>query len=198
MLRGQTLAAVREELEVARAEAAQALDCLCAEREERAQDALQLKDAVPLSQHQEALSALTDQLAQATEELQGERTIRGHAQQEISRLEAELQAALKDIVTKEEHEKLKAALQRSLEESESKAQAAEDALSAKETELKELKSQKAAEQGAVSKEDHEAQRLSLQAEINTLTARLGDLTRKHEKTCTEVCVCVCVYVFMCE
>uniref|UniRef100_A0A672KCZ3 Uncharacterized protein n=1 Tax=Sinocyclocheilus grahami TaxID=75366 RepID=A0A672KCZ3_SINGR len=36
--------------------------------------------------------------------------------------------------------------------------------------------------------DHEAQRLSLQAEINTLMAQLADLARKHEKTCTEVCV----------
>lgn len=42
----------------------------------------------------------------------------------------------------------------------------------------------------MSKEDHEAQRLSLQAEINTLTAQLADLARKHEKTCTEVCIYV--------
>ncbi|KAJ8374426.1 hypothetical protein SKAU_G00050060 [Synaphobranchus kaupii] len=183
---GRTLAAVREELEVARQEAAQALDCLCAEREERAQDAMQLKDAVPLSQHQEALSALANQLAQAAQELQEERAVRGHAQQDISRLESELQAAQKDIVSREEHEKVKVALQRSLEESEGKVQAAEDALSSKETELRGLKSQKAAAQGAVSKEDHESQRLSLQAEINTITARMADLTRKHEKTCTEV------------
>lgn len=54
-------------------------------------------------------------------------------------------------------------------------------------ELRELKSQKAAEQGLISKEDHEALRLSLQAEINAVTARFNDLTRKHEKTCTEVC-----------
>ena len=57
-------------------------------------------------------------------------------------------------------------------------------------ELRELKSQKAAEQGLISKEDHEALRLSLQAEINAATARFNDLTRKHEKTCTEVSVCV--------
>lgn len=56
--------------------------------------------------------------------------------------------------------------------------------------MKELRSQKALEQGLVSKEDHEAQRLSLQAEINTLTAQLADLARKHEKTCTEVCIYV--------
>lgn len=61
-------------------------------------------------------------------------------------------------------------------------------MSEKETELKDLRSQKALEQGLVSKEDHEAQRLSLQAEINTLTAQLADLARKHEKTCLEVCV----------
>lgn len=80
----------------------------------------------------------------------------------------------------------------------SKAQAAQEALSEKETELKELKSQKAMEQGLVSQEDHEAQRLSLQAEINALTARMADLQRKHEKTCTEVSlntfVCICVGV----
>ncbi|KAK7889730.1 hypothetical protein WMY93_025290 [Mugilogobius chulae] len=53
-------------------------------------------------------------------------------------------------------------------------------------ELRELKSQKAAEQGLISKEDHEALRLSMQAEINAMTTRFNDLTRKHEKTCTEV------------
>lgn len=73
--------------------------------------------------------------------------------------------------------------------------AAQDALSEKETELKELRSQKALEQGLVSKEDHEAQRVSLQAEINTLTAHMADLTRKHEKTCTEVCQHLCVTLF---
>lgn len=52
--------------------------------------------------------------------------------------------------------------------------------------LRELKSQKAAEQGLISKEDHEGLRLSMQAEINAITARFNDLTRKHEKTCTEV------------
>lgn len=85
-----------------------------------------------------------------------------------------------------------AELQRSLQASESSAAAARGALTEKEMELRELKSQKAAEQGLISKEDHEALRLSLQAEINAITARFNDLTRKHEKTCTEVCV----YVYM--
>lgn len=79
-----------------------------------------------------------------------------------------------------------AELQRSLQASESSAAAAQEALGEKEMELRELKSQKAAEQGLISKEDHEALRLSLQAEINAAAARFNDLTRKHEKTCTEV------------
>lgn len=86
-----------------------------------------------------------------------------------------------------------AELQRSLQASESSAAAAQDALTEKEMELRELKSQKAAEQGLISKEDHEALRLSLQAEINAITARFNDLTRKHEKTCTEVCVYACMH-----
>uniref|UniRef100_A0AAR2LKN4 Ankyrin repeat domain 24 n=1 Tax=Pygocentrus nattereri TaxID=42514 RepID=A0AAR2LKN4_PYGNA len=182
----RSLAAVQEELEVARQEAAQALDCLVAEREGRVQDALQLRDAVPLAKHQEVLSAVAQQLGQTEKELQTERALREHAQAEVTRLENKLQAAQQGMVSKEEHEKIKEELQQRLEESRSAAEAAQDALSEKETELKELRSQKALEQGLVSKEDHEAQRLSLQAEINTLTAHLADLTRKHEKTCTEV------------
>uniref|UniRef100_A0A3B5LMX4 Ankyrin repeat domain 24 n=1 Tax=Xiphophorus couchianus TaxID=32473 RepID=A0A3B5LMX4_9TELE len=179
----QTLAAMKEELEVARQEAAQALDCLCAEREGRAQDALQLKDAVPLSKHKEALSAVSEQLAQTLQELQEEKTLRAQAEEQAANLQTELQAK-QDAIPKEEHEKEE--LQHALQASESSAAAVQEALSEKETELRELKSQKAAEQGLISKEDHEALRLSLQAEINAITARFNDLTRKHEKTCTEV------------
>ncbi|XP_056234261.1 ankyrin repeat domain-containing protein 24 isoform X1 [Seriola aureovittata] len=181
----RTLAAVREELEVARQEAAQALDCLCAEREGRAQDALQLKDAVALSKHKEALSAVSEQLAQTLQELQEEKTLRSHAEEQAAALEAKLKP-MQDAIPREEHEKIKAELQCSLQVSASSAAAAQDALTEKEMELRELKSQKAAEQGLISKEDHEALRLSLQAEINAITARFNDLTRKHEKTCTEV------------
>lgn len=102
----RSLAAVREELEVARQEAAQALDCLCAEREGRAQDALQLKDAVPLSKHKEALSAVSEQLAQTLQELQEERTLRGQAEERATRVETELQS-MQDAIPKEEHEKVK-------------------------------------------------------------------------------------------
>uniref|UniRef100_A0A4W5RQL3 Ankyrin repeat domain 24 n=1 Tax=Hucho hucho TaxID=62062 RepID=A0A4W5RQL3_9TELE len=182
----RSLRRVREELEVARQEAAQALDCLCAEREGRAQDTLHLRHAVPLSQRTEALTALSEQLAQTAQELQAERALRCHAQTETARLEAQLQATQQDLIPWEEHDEVKAELQRSLQASENSAAEAKEALSVKETELRDLRSQKAVEQGLVSKEDHESQRLSLQAEINTFTARFNNLTRKHEKTCTEV------------
>lgn len=102
----RSLAAVREELEVARQEAAQALDCLCAEREGRAQDAIQLKDAVPLAKHREALSAVSEQLAQTLQELHEEKTFHGQAEEKATRLETELQA-MQDAIPKEEHEKVK-------------------------------------------------------------------------------------------
>lgn len=97
---------MREELEVARQEAAQALDCLCAERESRAQDTLQLKDAVPLSKHKEALSAVSEQLAQTLQELQEEKSLRGQAEERVAGLETSLQA-MQDSVPKEEHENIK-------------------------------------------------------------------------------------------
>ncbi|XP_068599941.1 ankyrin repeat domain-containing protein 24 [Brachionichthys hirsutus] len=181
----RSLAAVTEELEAARQEAAQALDCLCAEREGRAQDALQIKDAVSLTKHKEALSGVSEQLAQTLKELQEEKSHRCQAEEQAARSEVKLQA-LQNAIPKEEHERLKAELQHLLQANESSAAAAQEALSEKEMELRELKSQKAAEQGLISKEDHEALRLSLQAEINAVTARFNDLTRKHEKTCTEV------------
>lgn len=101
-----SLAAVREELEVARQEAAQALECLCAEREGRAQDALQMKDVVSLSKHKEALSAVSEQLAQTLQELQEERSLRSQAEEQAAALEVKLQS-MQDAVPKEEHEKIK-------------------------------------------------------------------------------------------
>lgn len=102
----RSLTAVREELDVARQEAAQALDCLCAEREGRAQDALQLKDAVPLSKHRKALSAVSEQLAQTLQELQEEKTLRGKAEEQAATLEAKLQP-MQDAVPREEYERVK-------------------------------------------------------------------------------------------
>ncbi|KAM9461432.1 uncharacterized protein ankrd24 [Clarias gariepinus] len=173
----RTLSTVQEELEVTDVDA---LVGSCAEKAGCGQD------AVSLTKHQEELSAMKQQLAETETKLEAERALCEHAHEELARLKGDLQDAQHGMISKEEHEKIRAELQRSLEESQRTVTAAHEALSVKELELKELQSQKAVELEMVSKEEHEAQRLSLQAEINTLTACLADLTRKHEKTCTEV------------
>ena len=96
---------MREELEVARQEAAQALDCLCAEREGRAQEALRASPdaALALSKHKEALAAVSEQLAQSLRELQGEKAQRGRDGERIAQLEEQLQG-LQDAVPKEKHQ----------------------------------------------------------------------------------------------
>lgn len=96
---------------MARQEAAQALDCLCAEREGRAHDALQLKDAMPLSKHKEALAAVSEQLAQTLQELQEEKSLREQAEGQVAALEAKLHA-MQDAVPKEDHEKIKVRTER--------------------------------------------------------------------------------------
>ncbi|KAK3562084.1 hypothetical protein QTP86_027181 [Hemibagrus guttatus] len=183
---GRALTALLEELEEASQADMEELDDLHAGTGDGVDDALQMKDAVPLAKQQEALSAIMQQLSETEHKLQAERALCEHAHAEVARLKHDLQEAQHAMISKEEHEKIKVELQRSLEESQSAVAAAHEALSVKELELKELQSQKAVELDMVSKEDHEAQRVSLQVEINTLTACLADLTRKHEKTCTEV------------
>uniref|UniRef100_A0A8C9U0H8 Ankyrin repeat domain 24 n=1 Tax=Scleropages formosus TaxID=113540 RepID=A0A8C9U0H8_SCLFO len=131
-----------------------------------------------------------EELEAALAEKQAEdNTIVNNLRQRVSELEAALAEKQAERKAEEEGDGEQEAhvLQNKVQELQGEsAQAAQDALSARETELKEVRSQRAAEQGAVSKEEHEAQRLSLQAEINALTAQLADLARKHEKTCTEV------------
>ncbi|KAF4083520.1 hypothetical protein AMELA_G00142950 [Ameiurus melas] len=175
---GRTLRTVQEELEVTDMES---LNALCAGKEGCVHDTLQMKD----EEHQKALSAIMQQLTETENKLQAERALCENAHAELARLKSDLQDARHGMMSKEEHERIMAELQHTLEESQSAVAAAHEALNVKELELKELQSQKAVEMDMVSKEDHEAQRLSLQAEINTLTACLADLTRKHEKTCTE-------------
>ncbi|KAI5620731.1 ankyrin repeat domain-containing protein 24 isoform X3 [Silurus asotus] len=183
---GRILTAVQEEPEVNYQTDGEAQDDLPAEEENRIQDASEMKDSISLVKHQEALSAIAQQLADTESKLQAERALCEHAHAELARLKSELQDAQHGMITKEEHEKIRAELQNTIQESQSALAVAHESLDVKELELKELQSQKAVEMDMVSKEDHEAQRLSLQAEINALTACLADLTRKHEKTCTEV------------
>ncbi|XP_062869481.1 ankyrin repeat domain-containing protein 24 [Trichomycterus rosablanca] len=178
-------ASPQEHLEVASQQAVRALICSCSERECFGDNVLQLRNAIPLAKHEKELSTIAEELAQTEIKLQAERALKDHIQAKMAQLESELQASQHDMISKEEHEKIRVELQRCLEDCQISVAAAHKTISEKDLELKEL-SQKAIKLDMVSKEDHEAQQLSLQAEINALTGRLADLTRKHEKTCTEV------------
>ncbi|KPP73813.1 ankyrin repeat domain-containing protein 24-like [Scleropages formosus] len=130
-------------------------------------------DVVPVSQHQEALVTFNHQLSKAARELQEEKALRWQAEQKILRLQADLQTIQQDMISRQEHETVKLALQRSLEESETRAQEALQALGD-------------AQQGALSRENHEAQCNALRTQIGSFSARLAALSHKHQDTCFEL------------
>ncbi|XP_029104824.1 ankyrin repeat domain-containing protein 24-like [Scleropages formosus] len=130
-------------------------------------------DVVPVSQHQEALVTFNHQLSKAARELQEEKALRWQAEQKILRLQADLQTIQQDMISRQEHETVKLALQRSLEESETQAQEALQALGD-------------AQQGALSRENHEAQCNALRTQIGSFSARLAALSHKHQDTCFEL------------
>lgn len=100
------MTAVQEELEVTSQTDLDALDGLYASKESCVQDALKMMDAVPLAKHQEALSAITQQLAETENKLQAERALCEHAHAELARLKSDLQNAQHGMISKEEHEKI--------------------------------------------------------------------------------------------
>lgn len=98
--------AVQEELAVTSQTDLEASDGLCSSKEGCDQDALEMMDAVSLAKHQEALSAITQQLAETENKLQAERALCEHAHAELARLKSDLQDAQHGMVSKEEHEKI--------------------------------------------------------------------------------------------
>ncbi|XP_048844811.1 ankycorbin-like isoform X7 [Brienomyrus brachyistius] len=137
-------------------------NCLCRQQ-----------DVLHTSQHQEALSKFTDELAKVARELQVERALRKNADQEIARLQAELQVIQQDMISKEEHEKVKLALQHSLEANGSSVWEAQQA-------------QRNGQQGAATWEEREVLCNMLRGQLSSLTTRLNDLSRKHQNTCSQV------------
>lgn len=91
-----------EELEVTSQRDMEALDG----KDGCGHNALQ-RDAVSLAKHQEALSVLTQQLAETENKLQAEQALCEHAHAELARLQSDLQDAQHSIFSKEEHEKIR-------------------------------------------------------------------------------------------
>lgn len=98
---------MQEELEVTSQTDTEALDSMCADKEGCGQDALEMKDVVSLAKHQEALSAITQQLAETENKLQAERSLCEQAHAELARLQSHLQDARHGMISTEEHEKIR-------------------------------------------------------------------------------------------
>lgn len=104
------MAAVLEELEETSQPDMEELDDLCAGTEDCVKVAFTMKDAVPLAQHQEALSAIVQQLAETENKLQAERALCEQAHAELARLKRDLLEAQHGMISKEEHEKIRVRL----------------------------------------------------------------------------------------
>ncbi|XP_051791381.1 ankyrin repeat domain-containing protein 24 [Erpetoichthys calabaricus] len=139
------------------------------------QDQLQ-SQYIHKAEYEKLQSKLSTQLQESSRTLQELRDELGRAQQDNNKLLRDVDSLKRESVPKAEHLQIKESLEKKVQQF-TQEQASLD------TELTKLREQK---EGSVSKEEHEQTRCSLQVEVNTLTARLSELTRKHEKTCTEV------------
>nr|XP_042697621.1 ankyrin repeat domain-containing protein 24 [Chrysemys picta bellii] len=157
---------------------------------------------------EEELSALKEQLAsesisrQEQEEMAGElgrllaesnkkrlelEESHGAAQREARELQQAAERYRREWVPPAEHARAKEALVGSVRELKARARELELELAAKAQEAVRLQGELAStREGTVPREEHEQLRCSLQVEVSTLTLKLSDLERKHEKTCTEV------------
>ncbi|XP_053228915.1 ankyrin repeat domain-containing protein 24 isoform X2 [Podarcis raffonei] len=155
--------------------------------------------------------ALAEELRSAKEELASRReqedaagklrTSLSEAEKSLSELKERHEGTLKELaeareaaetcrrgsVPLTEHARAKEALEGTLWELKAKSKLLEQELKAKDQEIVGLKEElEVVLKGAVSKEAHEELRARLQGEADALSAKLADLGRKHERTCTEV------------
>lgn len=97
---------MQEELEVTSQTDEEALNDLCADKEGCVEEALQMKAVVSLTKHQEAVSAITQQLAETENKLQAESALCEQAHAELAKLESDLRDAQHGMISKDEHEKI--------------------------------------------------------------------------------------------
>ncbi|XP_078279695.1 ankycorbin isoform X2 [Rhinoraja longicauda] len=138
---------------------------------------------VPKDEHEEVKATLSRSLGKAQKQFSDLETKRSEVQQEIARLQNELDHQRKNSVSKSEHEKTKESLEKSLHN----ANKLKEQLTLKDKEMSRQQEELQITKGqTIQKEEHEKVTCSLKAEVNSLVIKLNDLTKKHEKTCTEV------------
>ncbi|XP_067414310.1 ankyrin repeat domain-containing protein 24 isoform X2 [Emydura macquarii macquarii] len=144
-------------------------------------------ECVSRREHEEIVGKLGGSLAQSDKQLLELKERHGVTQREVAALQQAAERSRRESVPLAEHARAKEALEGSVRELKARAQQLEQELAAKAQEASQLRGELAStRESTVPKAEHEQLRSSLQAEVNTLSLKLSDLARKHEKTCTEV------------
>ncbi|XP_069784603.1 ankycorbin [Narcine bancroftii] len=142
---------------------------------------------LPKEEHEEVKETLSRSLREAKQQFSDLEMKHREIQHEITRLKNEIDHQRKNSVLKSEHEKMKESLEKSLEDANGQIKSLKYQLALKENEMSQQKEELALTKGqTIDKEEHENITSSLKAEVNSLIIKLNDLTKKHEKTCTEV------------
>ncbi|XP_077188327.1 ankyrin repeat domain-containing protein 24 isoform X2 [Paroedura picta] len=142
---------------------------------------------IPKQEHEETVAKTRSSLSEAERQLAELKEKHAAIQKELTELQKKSESYRRESVPITEHARAKEALEGTLWELKAKSKLLEQELNAKNKEFTRLQVElDAVRQDAVSKEVHEQLRASLQGEVEALNAKLADLGRKHERTCTEV------------
>nr|XP_056699962.1 ankyrin repeat domain-containing protein 24 [Euleptes europaea] len=142
---------------------------------------------VSKQEHEQAVAKARTSLSEAERQVAELKEKHATTQKELAEFQKKSESYRRESVPLVEHARAKEALEGTLWELKAKSKLLEQELNAKNKAFAQLQAElNAVHQDAVSKEVHEQLRASLQGEVEALNAKLADLGRKHERTCTEV------------
>ncbi|XP_038633700.1 ankyrin repeat domain-containing protein 24-like isoform X2 [Scyliorhinus canicula] len=142
---------------------------------------------VPKEEHEKVKDKLCKSLSEANNQLHDLKVTHNAIQQEIARLEDEIEQQRKSSICWGEHLKMKESLEKSLQDTKGMVSNMKDQLATKDKEISQQQEEaETMKRQTIRKEEHEKITTSLKDEVNSLIVKLNDLTKKHEKTCTEV------------
>ncbi|XP_043946537.1 LOW QUALITY PROTEIN: ankyrin repeat domain-containing protein 24 [Protopterus annectens] len=138
-------------------------------------------------EHDEVIRKLNEMLLEANTTLSSLTEKHNEALKGVTKLQDELGSYKNEVIPLCDHRRVRETLEKQIEELNSKSKQYEQELASKHKEVTKLQTDvKEKKERTVPKEEYDQMKCSLQAEVNTLTLKLNDLIKKHEKTCTEV------------
>ncbi|KAL7993044.1 hypothetical protein Chor_017300, partial [Crotalus horridus] len=157
------------------------------EEELQATKEILASEYVPRAEHEDTVEKLKAVFSEAEERLLEMKEKYTSTRTELAELQKTTEVYRRESMPLTEHVRAKDALEGTLWELKAKAKLVDQELRAKSRETSRLQADlDELRRGAVSKEAHEQLRAASQAETEALRAKLSDLGRKHERTCTEV------------